>query len=93
VREYPDGTLAIFHGPRLIARYTSQAGPINSGPQKARRVTRFDAAAAGLWICGQRKTRVAHKLHKPATAKLKRTTDVLPKPDNLKSYRQGRAAT
>ena len=34
VREYPDGTLAIFHGPRLIARYTSQAGPINSGPQK-----------------------------------------------------------
>jgi transposase len=24
VREYPDGTLAIFHGPRLLARYTAQ---------------------------------------------------------------------
>ena len=33
-REYPDGTLAIFHGPRLLARYTGQADPINSAPQK-----------------------------------------------------------
>jgi hypothetical protein len=24
VREYPDGTLAVFHGPRCIARYTAQ---------------------------------------------------------------------
>jgi hypothetical protein len=24
VREYPDGTLAVFHGPRLLARYSSQ---------------------------------------------------------------------
>ena len=24
VREYPDGTLAVFHGPRRIARYSAQ---------------------------------------------------------------------
>jgi hypothetical protein len=25
VHEYPDGTLAVFHGPRPIARYTAAA--------------------------------------------------------------------
>jgi hypothetical protein len=28
VREYPDGTLAVFHGPRRIARYTAQGDEI-----------------------------------------------------------------
>jgi hypothetical protein len=28
VREYPDGTLAIFHGPRCIARYDAEGRPV-----------------------------------------------------------------
>jgi hypothetical protein len=32
VREYPDGTLAVFHGPRRIARYSAQATPITAVP-------------------------------------------------------------
>jgi len=34
VRAYPDGTLAVFHGPRSIARYTSQGEPIETKPSK-----------------------------------------------------------
>jgi hypothetical protein len=34
VRAYPDGTLAVFHGPRSIARYTSQGEPIETKPAK-----------------------------------------------------------
>jgi len=32
VREYPDGTLAVFHGPRCLARYTAQGEEIVSAP-------------------------------------------------------------
>jgi hypothetical protein len=32
VREYPDGTLAVFHGPRRIALYTALAVQIAEGP-------------------------------------------------------------
>ena len=28
VREYPDGMLAVFHGPRLLARYNANGQPI-----------------------------------------------------------------
>jgi len=28
VHEYPDGTLAVFHGPRLLARYDAAGGAI-----------------------------------------------------------------
>ena len=28
IRQYPDGTLAVFHGPRRIARYTPDGAPI-----------------------------------------------------------------
>ena len=34
LRQYPDGTLAVFHGPRPIARYTSQGDPIDIEPQR-----------------------------------------------------------
>jgi transposase len=34
LRQYPDGTLAVFHGPRAIARYTSQGDLIEPMPQK-----------------------------------------------------------
>jgi hypothetical protein len=32
VREYPDGTLAVFHGPRRLARYTAQGEEIVQVP-------------------------------------------------------------
>ena len=34
VREYPDGSLAVFHGPRAIARYTSEGVLIEAEPSK-----------------------------------------------------------
>ncbi len=32
VHEYPDGTLAVFHGPRRIAGYTAEGSPIVAAP-------------------------------------------------------------
>jgi hypothetical protein len=32
VREYPDRTLAVFHGPRRVAHYTAQGAPIAAVP-------------------------------------------------------------
>jgi Helix-turn-helix domain len=32
VREYPDGTLAVFHGPRRLARYSAQGEEITQAP-------------------------------------------------------------
>jgi hypothetical protein len=55
-------------------------------------VTRFDAATlclVDLWTAAHAP---AHKLHKAKISKQKRTNDVLPKPDNFKSYRHSRAA-
>ena len=34
LRQYPDGTLAVFHGPRAIARYTSQGDLIDAVPHR-----------------------------------------------------------
>ena len=35
VREYPDGTLAVFHGPRRLARYSAQGVQIAAIPTPA----------------------------------------------------------
>ncbi len=35
VHEYPDGTLAVFHGPRRLARYSTTGDPIDDTNQKA----------------------------------------------------------
>ncbi len=35
IHEYPDGTLAVFHGPRCLARYRSNAVPIDTHTRKA----------------------------------------------------------
>jgi transposase len=35
VRQYPDGTLAVFHGPRLLARYDAEGEVIERQPLKA----------------------------------------------------------
>ena len=34
VHEYPDGNLAVFHGPRCIARYTSDGSPLKAEESK-----------------------------------------------------------
>ena len=34
VRQYPDGTLAVFHGPRLLARYAEDAQPLAKPTRK-----------------------------------------------------------
>ena len=35
VHEYPDGALAVFHGPRCIARYSEDGAAIAATPIKA----------------------------------------------------------
>jgi transposase len=35
VHQYPDGTLAVFHGPRRLARYATNGDPIDDASQKA----------------------------------------------------------
>jgi hypothetical protein len=35
LREYPDGTLAVFHGPRRIARYDRDGLPLQETTPKA----------------------------------------------------------
>jgi transposase len=35
VHQYPDGALAVFHGPRRLARYTNNGDPIDNTNQKA----------------------------------------------------------
>ena len=35
MHEYPDGTLAVFHGPRCLARYEEDGTPIESSERKA----------------------------------------------------------
>jgi hypothetical protein len=56
-------------------------------------VTRFDGATLGLVDLWTAAHAPAHKPHKANnTSKQKRTNDVLPKPDNLKSYRQHKEA-
>ena len=52
VHIYPDGSHALFHGPRCIGRYDDK-GAIE------RRKKRLNPLGGGLWKWGQRK-RVAH---------------------------------
>jgi transposase len=35
VRHYPDGTIALFHGPRLLARYDATGQPLGPFPMRA----------------------------------------------------------
>jgi hypothetical protein len=90
VRQYPDGTLAVVHGPRVLARYTAEGHAPFGRTHEACGMNRFDARASfSLWICGQplrtQKGAAAHKLHRPSR-KRKRTIDVLQKPVNSECY-------
>jgi hypothetical protein len=48
VREYPDGTLAVFHGPRRIAHYTAQGLEIAAAPTRSSVTPRSPPSRHGL---------------------------------------------
>ena len=62
MREYPDDTLAVFHGPRLLARFEPPAS-LTINCSQGRSVNRFDAATCALRTVDSRYA-PAHKLHK-----------------------------
>jgi len=64
VHEYPDGTLAVFHGPRCLARYSPEGEPITKVEQPGG-VNRSDVAKA-CGYDGQRQA-VAHIPTGPTT--------------------------
>ncbi len=80
VHVYPDGSHAVFHGPRCIGRYNANGALKDSNNEKRAAEARSAAQRCG-WH-GQ-----ASGLPTPPTAeqkqKKKRTFDVLPKLDNL----------
>jgi hypothetical protein len=77
VHQYPDGSLAIFDGPRCIAPVSTQTDnldmPSRKPPESARR-------PRGLWVCGQRKSALPTSPTGPNNRK-QRTFDVLQNPD------------
>ena len=78
VHEYPDGTMAVFHGPRCLARYHAMA--IDRQPNPRGRVTvalRRDRPAP----CGQVDSRSATTLP-PQKPQQKRSTHMVHKPVN-----------
>ena len=83
VRQYPDGTLAVFHGPRRLARYDAAGQAIETLEWLPRDPLRRATPA----ICGQASKRRPQAPQGQQQKQQKRTTDVLPKPDNLISYR------
>ena len=74
VRQYPDGTHAIFYGPRCLGRYDKKGVLMKEK-------SRLNSLEAGLWKCGQSK-RLDHSPTGEQKQK-KRTFDVLPKPAKL----------
>ena len=85
VHEYPDGTMAVFHGPRCLARYHADGQPIDSQTREGR-VTRFDATdrrPVDKWTAAPRPTtspqaqkpqqkRSTHMVHKPVNSECSR---------------------
>jgi hypothetical protein len=73
VREYPDGTLAVFHGPRRIARYSAQGVEIAEVPTARSR----DAvlAAVKAWP-GNGGERAAAAQRRPALTASARATEI-----------------
>ena len=52
VHEYPDGTLALFHGPRCLARYNADGEPIET-PTRQAACAASTRPADALWTSGQ----------------------------------------
>ena len=82
--EYPDGTLAVFHGPRCLARYQTDGEPIDTPPGRPRDPLRRDRPApVDKWTAAQRLTtspqaqqhqqkRSTHLVHKPVNSECSR---------------------
>ena len=85
VHEYPDGTLAVFHGPRCLARYQGRRRA-HRHLNPAGRVIRFDATGqcpVDKWTAAPRLTtspqaqqpqpkRSTHMVHKPVNSECSR---------------------
>jgi hypothetical protein len=76
VHDYPDGTLAIFHGPRCLARYRGDGRPLDHDAC-------WPPDAAGRPPCGLCGQRFALPLQPPQAPPPQRSTHVLPGPVNL----------
>jgi hypothetical protein len=59
VREYPNGSVAVFHGPQRIARYTAQGDEMAAVPAPPKRDAVLAAVKAGPGDCGARGTGTA----------------------------------
>jgi hypothetical protein len=81
VHVYADGSHAVFHGPRCIGRY-DENGTIRDAKTPLKSARR--RASWTAWTS----LRLAHPAHEAEQNQKKRTSDVLPKPDNLIRYRQ-----
>ena len=82
VHVYPDGSHAVFHGPRCIGRYDEKGRIKDAVPiQRAAYSARRRNAADGMDKPPARPPPPQNKNRK------KRTSDALPKPDNSIRYR------
>ena len=69
VHEYPDGTLAVFHGPRRLARYTAEGRGDRRRPDCAQRdavlaaVKAWAGNAQSLWQQPQRRPALTASAH------------------------------
>jgi len=64
VHEYPDGALAVFHGPRLLARYDAGGKPLAEATLKLARDPLRCAASMACGSVDDARKGVAHKPHK-----------------------------
>jgi hypothetical protein len=83
VHAYPDGTLAVFHGPRCLARYHADGRLIDR-----QHTPSGDQTAVGS--CHQRQlcAKYCRREAEPMVGGENRTDHVLHKPDNLTCYLQ-----
>ena len=66
VHEYPDGTLAVFHGPRCLARYKAGGTPSTPQPGRPRDPLRRDRPKQ------PQPKRSTHLVHKPVSSECSR---------------------
>ena len=84
VHVYPDGSHALFHGPRCIGRYDENGATQDDRRRPSRRLNPLGGETP--WTAWT-SLRLAHPAHS-RTKQKKRTFDALPKPDNFIRYRQ-----
>ncbi|MCP4383146.1 MAG: hypothetical protein GY798_17280 [Hyphomicrobiales bacterium] len=61
VRKYPGGSLAVFHGPRLLARYNVEGQPIDRSSLRAAAWPASTRWPSVLWIGGSRSSAPDHQ--------------------------------